>query len=81
MRGQKNIIKKLIKKLKFPGGLAIKDLVLSLLWLEFIPGPGNFHIPQAQPSFPQKTLNIQRKILTKTHYFSSSNATTYTQTF
>ena len=33
--------------LEFPGGLAIKDLVLSLLWLWFDPWLRNFHIPQA----------------------------------
>ena len=24
----------------------VKDLVVSLLWLGFSPGPGNFHVPQ-----------------------------------
>ena len=27
---------------EFPGGLAVKDLALSLLWQEFNPWPGNF---------------------------------------
>ena len=27
----------------------VKDLVLSLLWLEFSPWPGNFCMPQVQP--------------------------------
>ena len=31
---------------KFPGGLGVKELALSLLWLEFNPWPGNFHMPQ-----------------------------------
>ena len=29
--------------MEFPGGLAIKDSVLSLLWLRFDPCPGRFH--------------------------------------
>ena len=32
---------------QFPGGLAIKDLVLSLQWLRFNPGPENFCMLQA----------------------------------
>ena len=41
--------------LQSPGGLAIKDLVLSLLWLmlllwlRFSPWPENFCVPQVQP--------------------------------
>ena len=27
---------------EFPGGLVVKDLVLSLLWLGFSPWPGDF---------------------------------------
>ena len=40
---------------EFPGGLAVKSLVLlllwlrSLLWLGFDPWPGNFCGPRAQP--------------------------------
>ena len=33
----------------FPGGLAIKDSVLSLLWLRFEPRPGNFCMLWARP--------------------------------
>ena len=32
-------------QVEFPGGLAVKDSVLSLLWLRFDPWPGNFHVP------------------------------------
>ena len=31
--------------LEFPGGLTVKDLVLSLLWLRFDLWPGNFCMP------------------------------------
>ena len=34
---------------EFPGGLAIKDLALSLLWPGFDPGPRNFCMLQVQP--------------------------------
>ena len=30
----------------FPGGLAVKDSALSLLWLRVDPQPGNFHMPR-----------------------------------
>ena len=39
------------KHLEFPGGLVVKDLMLSLLWLRslpwcgFDPWPENFHMP------------------------------------
>ena len=32
---------------EFPGGLVVKDLVLSLLWFRSSPWPGNLHMPQA----------------------------------
>ena len=41
----------------------IKDLVLSLqqprslLWCEFHPWPGNFHMPHAQPKKKKKQIN------------------------
>ena len=35
--------------LVFPGGLVVKDLAWSLLWLGFDPWPGNFHGLRAQP--------------------------------
>ena len=44
----------------FPGGLAVKDPVLSLLWLRsllwlgFDPWPRNFHIPQDQAEKKQQ---------------------------
>ena len=31
--------------MELPGGLAVKDLALSLLWLGFNPWPKNFHMP------------------------------------
>ena len=34
---------------EFPGGLAVKDLALSPLWLRFNPWPGNFHMLQEWP--------------------------------
>ena len=34
---------------KFPGGLAVKDLELPLLWCEFNPWPWNFHMLQEWP--------------------------------
>ena len=46
---QEALVLKKTKILEFPGGLAIKDLVLSLLWLRFDPWPGNFHMPWAWP--------------------------------
>ena len=40
-------IKKVYNKglLEFPGRLVVKDLALSLLWLEFNPWPGNLGMP------------------------------------
>ena len=34
---------------KFPGGLVVNDIVLSLLWHGFDPWPRNVHMPQGQP--------------------------------
>ena len=34
-------------KLEFPGGLVVKESVLSLLWLGFDPWPRNFHMVPA----------------------------------
>ena len=42
-----------------PGGLAVKDRALSLLWHEFDPWPGKFCMPQAQPK--HKTKQQQEK--------------------
>ena len=39
--------------LEFPGGLAVKDLVLSLLWCGFRPWPGTFHMLQEQTIYAQ----------------------------
>ena len=33
---------------EFPGGLAVKDLALSLLWVKFKPWPENFCMPWVQ---------------------------------
>ena len=46
---------------EFPGGLAVKDPVLSqlrlrsLLWGSFDPWPGNFYMPRAWPKKQNKT--------------------------
>ena len=40
----------------FPGGLAVKDLALSVLWLRFNPQPGNFFMPQAPPKKKKKKI-------------------------
>ena len=45
------------KEVEFPGGLAVKDSVLSLLWLRFHRWPGNLWMLQAWP----KQKNIRRK--------------------
>ena len=37
------------RKVESPGGLVIKDSLLSLLWLRLKPWPRNFRIAQAQP--------------------------------
>ena len=40
--------------MEFPGSLVVKDLVLSLLWLEFNPWPENVCMPQAWPKNKEK---------------------------
>ena len=57
--------------MEFPGGLAVKDPVLSLLWLRFSPWPRNFHTPWGWPKnkvlrichgySPKKTKDKKRK--------------------
>ena len=42
------------KKQVFPGGLQVKNLVLSLLWFGFDPWPKNFHMPWAWPKNKKK---------------------------
>ena len=37
---------------EFPGGLGVKDLALSLLWLRFSPWPGN--LAHAAGTVPKK---------------------------
>ena len=37
--------------MEFPGGLAVEDLALSLLWLGFSPWPENFCMPWMQSVF------------------------------
>ena len=44
-----NVYYTLIRSLKFPGGLAVKDLVLSLLWLGFGPWTRNLGMLWVQP--------------------------------
>lgn len=43
---------------EFPGGLVVKDSVLSRLWLEFDPWPGNLQWPWARP---KKLYFVQRQ--------------------
>ena len=43
---------------EFPGGLAVKDLALSLLWLGFSLWPGNFGRLQAQPKKKKKNTDV-----------------------
>ena len=53
-------------KREFPGGLAVKDLALSLPWLGFDPWPENFRMLQAIPPHPKKrneVLNLDIKTL------------------
>ena len=40
--------------LEFPGGLVVKDLVLSVLWLGFDPWPGNFCTSRGWPKKKKK---------------------------
>ena len=42
----KGFVKKQV--VEFPGGVGVKDLASSLLWLRFDPWPGNFCMPWAQ---------------------------------
>ena len=42
------------EKQEFPAGLEVEDPVLSLLWFRFIPWPGNFCTPLAQPKEKKK---------------------------
>ena len=48
---------------EFPGGLAVKDLALSLLWLGFSLWPGNFGRLQAQPKKKKKTRMLSTRSL------------------
>ena len=48
---------------EFPGDLAVKDPVLSLLWHRFSPCPRNFCMPQAQPLHPPKRNMIGQLII------------------
>ena len=44
---------KSISLLEFPGGLAVKDPALLLLWRRFEPWPGNFCMSQVQTKYKQ----------------------------
>ena len=48
---------------EFPGGLAVKDPVLSLLWQRFDPWPGNF---QVQPKKTQQIKQTTKKQCNRT---------------
>ena len=53
---------------EFPGGLAIKDLALSLLWLRCDPWPRNFHMPQTRGGKKSIVLKkLQREIHISTY--------------
>ena len=43
--------------LEFPGGLAVKDPVLPLLWWGFHPWPGNFCRPRVRPKKEKRKKN------------------------
>ena len=50
---------------EFPGGLMVKNSVLSLLWLGFDPRPGNFHVLWVQGKKKlKKEKEIEMKVLT-----------------
>ena len=49
-------------KLSFPGAQQVKDLVLSLLWLESDPWPGNLCKPQVWPKNKNKNIPTKLKI-------------------
>ena len=55
-----NLHKKRIIKQEFPGGLVVKDLALSPLWLGFDPWPGNFHMPWKSPKNENSKLNVKK---------------------
>ena len=46
---------------EFPGGLGVKDLALSLLWLGFDPWPENFCMAWAWPNQTNKQTSRQNK--------------------
>ena len=60
MTGRREVLRQLLEHLclhkeilksqkeKFPSGLAVKDLALSLLWHRLDPSPGNFLMPPRQ---------------------------------
>ena len=48
------------KNWELPGGLAVKDLMLSLLWLRFDPWPGSFHM-SACHGYSQKKKKKKKK--------------------
>ena len=65
------LLKKKKKKnplvLEFPGGLEVKDLVLTLLWCRFHPWLGNFCMPWA---WPKKKKKQERKKENPLVYFA-----------
>ena len=48
---------------EYPGGLVVKDLVLSLLWLGFNPWPRNFHRLWVKPNQANRNLLSLAKYL------------------
>ena len=43
---------------EFPGGLAVKDPALSLLWCGFDPWPRNFYMPRVWPKKKKKKVGV-----------------------
>ena len=56
-------------KLGFPGGLVVKDSVLSLLWLEFSPWARNLCMPWAQP---KKVISMKSMYIYTSKYLGIS---------
>ena len=78
-------MKTLIQKdtgMEFPGGLMVKDSVLSLLWLRLLlwlgldPWPGNVCMPQARPLKNNPERYMHPNIYSSTIYSSQDMETT-----
>ena len=58
---------------EFPGGLVVKDSVLSLLWLGLDPWPGNFCMLQVQLKKKNKKTKKQKNKKTPCSKFDNSS--------